>query len=49
MSERPFRRIPVPVKGRLSATIGSREVMEALLRKTEAQREVFANAYEMVR
>ncbi len=49
MSERYFRHIPVLVDGRPSAMISSRDVMEALLEKTEAQRDVFANAYEMVR
>lgn len=49
MSERHFRHIPVLVEGRPSAMISSRDVMEALLEKTEAQRDVFANAYEMVR
>ncbi len=49
MSERYFRHIPVLEDGRPSAMISSRDVMEALLEKTEAQRDVFANAYEMVR
>ncbi len=49
MSERYFRHIPVLVDGRPSAMISSRDVMEALLEKTAAQRDIFANAYEMVR
>jgi CBS domain-containing protein len=49
MSEGHFRHIPVLVEGRPAAMISSRDVMEALLEKTEAQRDVFANAYEMVR
>jgi CBS domain-containing protein len=49
MSERHFRHIPVLVGGCPAAMISSRDVMEALLEKTAAQRNVFANAYEMVR
>ena len=49
MGEGHFRHIPVLVEERPAAMISSRDVMEALLEKTEAQRDVFANAYEMVR
>ena len=49
MAKRHFRHIPVLVDGRPTAMISSRDVVEALLEKTEAQRDIFANAYEMVR
>lgn len=49
LSARHIRHIPVLVDGRLTAMISSRDVMEAVLEETLAQRNALANAYEMVR
>lgn len=44
-----FRHLPVLVDGHPAAMVSSRDVMEAFLGTTEKQRDIFANAYEMVR
>lgn len=49
MGKNHFRHIPVVENGRLTAIISSRDVMEATLEDTTTQRNILANAYEMVR
>ena len=49
MGKHHFRHILVVENGRLTAIISSRDVMEATLEDTMAQRNTMANAYEMVR
>lgn len=49
MSKQRVRHIPVLVDGRPSAMISSRDMMEVALEETKAQRDVLANAYEMIR
>jgi CBS domain-containing protein len=49
MNAHHIRHLPVLVDGRPAAMVSSRDLMEALLEETEKQRDIFANAYEMVR
>jgi CBS domain-containing protein len=41
--------MPVLENGRLSAIVSSRDIMEAVLEEAKTQRNVMAEAYEMVR
>jgi CBS domain-containing protein len=49
MSQKGIRHLPVMVNGRLSNIISSRDVLSAMLERTETQRNHMVNAYEMVR